>query len=214
MVLAVEDIVNQALRDAGVPLRIGDIYEGSEAAKTALEIYGQARDELIDAKDWSFARRIVSLVLLKGPPPGGGYNFATPWSPIYPSPGFLYEFSYPSDCLNLRAIISPPGPMPDADPLPALWRLDNDPTPIVTGTPPVASGPPQKVILCNVTNAIAVYRAQITNIAQWNDPGFVEALVNSLGKKFAVAFGQAPDQVKLNEAEAAVSAQAGSMERG
>ncbi len=214
MALAVEDIWNQAFRAGGVPLRVNEAFEGSEAARTALELYSQCRDELIDSKDWSFARRIVVLTLLKGPPPANGYNFAQPWSAIYPTPGFLYEYAYPSDCLNLRSIIPPPGPMPDLDPIPALWRLDNDPTPVVSGSPPIASGPPQKVILCNVTNAIAVYRAQVTDPAQWGDPGFTEALVESLGKKFAVAFGQSPDQVRLSTGEAVMAAQAGSAERG
>jgi hypothetical protein len=214
MAVAIEDLVNQGLRDGGIPLRINDIYEGSEAARTALEVLGQARDELIDAKDWSFARRIVSLTLLKGPPLANGYSPSQPWSPIYPTPGFLYTYAYPIDCLNLRAVIPPPQMMPDLDPLPALWRLDNDATPIVSGSPPTASGPPQKVILCNVTAALAVYRAQITDPSQWSDPGFTEALVESLGKKFAVAFGQNAEQIKLSTGEAAVSAAAGSMERG
>lgn len=214
MSYTVENLVNLGLRDAGIPLRINDIYEGSEAAKTALEIYGLCRDYLIDSKEWSFSRRRVTLTLLKGPPPDGGYNFAQPWTNIYPAPGFLYEYAYPSDTITLRAIIAPPGMMPDLDPLPALWRIDNDQTPVVSGSPPTAAGPAARVILCNTTNAMAIYWARITDPAQWDDPGFVEALVDALGKKFAVAFGQNPDQIKLNEAEAAVSAQVGSTGRG
>lgn len=203
---AMEDVINEGLRDGGVPLRINDIYEGSEAARTALEIYGQARDELIRIKDWSFSRRKVPLVLLKGPPPDGGYSFGAPWSNIYPSPGFLYEYAYPADCIDLRAVIAPPGPMPDLDPLPAEFSIDNDATPVVAGNPPVASGPPQKVILCNLTDAIAVYRARVVDPAQW-EPGFRSALVASLGKKFAVAFGADPNTRKLDAEEAVATTQ-------
>jgi hypothetical protein len=195
-------------------MRIGELYEGSEAARTALEITGQARDELIDSGDWAFSRRAtVALTLLKGPPPDGGYSYGAPWSSIYPAPGFLFEYLYPDDCIDLRAVIPPPSLMPDLDPLPALWRIDNDPTPIVAGNPPVASGPSAKVILCNMQNAIAVYRARITDPNQW-EPGFIAALVAALGKKFAVAFGVAADAEKELTAEQVATAQASPMERG
>ena len=213
MALQLADIVNQGLRDGGVPFRIGDLYEGSEAARTALEIVGQARDELQRVADWSFNRGTVALTLLKGPPPDGGYNPNQPWSTIYPPPGFLYEFAYPADCLDLRAIIAPPGLMPDLDPLPALWRIDNDPTPVVSGSPPAAAGPPAKVILCNTTSAIAVYRRRVTDPSLW-EPGYIAALVASLGKKFSVAFGGDPNQSKEEGAEAVATEQTMSEVRG
>lgn len=213
MSVAIEDILNQGLRASGVPLRIETIYEGSDQAKIALEIYGQTRDEMISEKDWSFSRRIVSLTLLKGPPPANGYNAMTPWTSIYPIPGFLYEYAYPDDMVSLRAIISPPGFMPDVDPLPALWRIDNDTVPVVSGNPPVASGPPARVILANTTDAIAVYRAQVTDPNQW-DTDFTEALVASLAKKFAVAFGVPADQAKELTTESAVTTQVASAQRG
>ena len=184
---SVEQVVNQALMEAGRTRRIAYIYEGSEEAKVAIELYGQTRDELLRGSDWSFSRKVLTLTLLKGPPPDGGYNFTTPWTTAYPYPGFLYEYSYPSDCLDLRAILAPPGSMPDLDPLPALWRVDNDPVPVVTNG--VAAGPPAKVILCNTSYAQAVYRAQITDPTLW-EPGFVATLVATLAAKFAKAFGQ------------------------
>lgn len=203
------DILNQGLRAGGIPKRINDYYEGSEQAKTALELYGQARDELLRDQDWSFSRRVIALTLLKGPPPAGGFNVVTMWSNIYPYPGFLYEYSYPSDALDIRAIIAPPGLMPDLDPLPGNFRVDNDPTPVVSGEPPVASGPAAKVILANVTSALAVYRAQVTDPTQW-EPGFVSALVASLGKKFAVAFGASqPEQQERSAESVATTGEAG-----
>lgn len=209
----VVDIMNQSLRAGGIPKRISDFYEGSEQAKVAVELFSQCRDELIDGHDWAFTRRVLTLTLLKGPPPANGYNFIQPWSSIYPQPGFLYEYAYPDDCIDLRAIISQPGPMPDMDPLPALWRVDNDPTPVVSGDPPAASGPQAKVILTNTTDAIAVYRAQVTDPNLW-EPGYIEALVESLGKKFAIAFGANADTVKMSAGEAAITAQSGASERG
>lgn len=211
MTIAIEDVINQGLRAGGVPLRINDVFEGSEAAKIALEIFQQSRDELITADEWSFSRRTVSLTLLKGPPPPGGYTPATPWSTIYPIPPFLFEYGYPSDCLDLRAIVPQPGMMPDLDPVPAVFRVDDDPVPNVSGN--TASGPPQKVILCNLPGAIGVYRAQITDPSSW-DPGFTAALVASLGRKFAKALGTDPQANQQNTAEAMSTAAAATQVRG
>lgn len=211
MATDITDIMNQALRSGGIAKRIEDYYEGSDAARVALELYGQARDELLDAEDWSFSRRTAPLALLKGPPPNSGFNFANPWSNLYPAPGFLYEYGYPSDCMDLRAVIAMPGPMPDLDPLPALWRVDNDPTPNIVGG--VAVGPEAKVIFCNVTDAMAVYRSRVTNPAIF-DPGFTASLVSLLGKRFAVAFGADVNVQREDEAEAVATARLQSDIRG
>lgn len=213
MANSVEDIWNQAFRSAGLPIRVNEAFEGSDGARVALELYQQCRDELLDLKDWSFNRHTATLSLLKGPPPGGGYSPAQPWSNIYPAPGFLYEYAYPADAVDLRAILPPPGPMPDLDPLPALWRVDNDATPNLSGSPPVANGPEAKVIYCNVTNAVAVYRSRVTN-PQIFDPGFTAALVALLGKRFAVAFGAGVDVQREDTAEAVAIANAQSDVRG
>lgn len=213
MAATVEQICNQALLDAGIGYRIGNIYEGSSQAKVALELYGQARDEILRLADWSFSRRIAQLTLLKGPPPPGGFNPFQPWTNVYANPGFLYEYAYPSDCLDLRTVMASPGLMPDLDPLPAQWRVDNDPTPNVSGSPPVASGPAAKVILCNINQALAVYRAQITDPNEF-DSGFTAALVASLGEKFSAAFGADVTSVREQKAEAVVAKEVGSDVRG
>lgn len=176
MAETVEQIVNQCLILCGRTKRIGDMYEGGDAA-VAIELYGQARDELLRDYDWDFTRRVSALTLLKGPPPAGGYNPLTPWNTTYPPPGYLYEYAYPDNCVTLRAVMAPPGPMPDLDPLPANWRIDND----------HFLNPNQKVILCNVTNAMAVYRGQV-NTPSLFTPNFVKALVALLVDRFSKAF--------------------------
>jgi hypothetical protein len=130
--------------------------------------------------------------LLKGPPPAGGYNPLQPWSAAtYPLPGFLYEYLYPADCLNLGAIIPPPGPMFDLAPTAAVWRVDND----------NSYTQPKKVILTNVKNALGVYVASITDPNLW-EPGFTKAYIDALKPKFASAFQQPID----NEKEALIEA--------
>lgn len=211
---SIEDLWNMAFRSAQMPLRVNDVFEGSDGAKTMLELHSQTRDELIVANDWSFARRTLALTLLKGPPPPGGYTPAQPWTPIYPRPSFLYEYVYPADCLDVRAIFAPPlGPLPDLDPVPALWDVDDDPLPNVSGVPPVASGPEAKVILCNLAGAQMNYLAQVTNVTFW-PPLFVTAFVVALGRKAAKAFGAAPQQEQIEDQEAAAAAALSSRVRG
>lgn len=197
-----EQICNQALLLCGRTKRIADMYEGGDAA-VALEFYGQTRDELLRERDWDFSRRTVALTLLKGPPPAGGYNPLQPWSSTYPAPGYLYEYAYPGDCLSLQAIMTPPGPMPDLDPLPANWRIDNDNT----------LNPNQKVILCNITNAMAVYRGQVNNPDLWTT-SFTRALVTALADRFAHAFQEGPAEEKDREQIDAVTTMQQSGVRG
>lgn len=211
MATTVEQIINEALRAASLPMRINDIYEGSNAARVALELYPQARDELLDLKDWSFNRRTAPLILLKGPPPDGGYTPANPWSNLFPAPGWLYEYDYPNDSVDLRDIIEQPNGMPDLDPVPATWRVDNDPTPNIVGG--VATGPEAKVIFCNITNAFAVYRSRVTNPAVF-DPGYTAALVALLGKRFSKAFGNSVEQQREEDAEAQRTADVSADSRG
>ncbi len=209
-----EQIVNQALVDAGIRYRVGSLYEGSPEAKVALEVYGQTRDEMQRLTDWSFNRGVISLTLLKGPPPNGGYSPLQPWSNAYPDPGWLFEYAYPADCLDVRAIYPPPsGSMPDLDPLPALWRVENDLTPVVTGNPPAASGPPAKVILTNVNQAMMTYRRQVTDPALW-DTGFIRALVQTLGEKLSQAFDADVSKARDQKTEAAVAQERASDVRG
>jgi hypothetical protein len=198
----VEQIVNQALLECGRTKRIADIYEGGDAA-VAVELYGQARDELLRDHDWDFTRRVAALTLLKGPPPAGGYNPLQPWSTAYPPPGYLYEYAYPTDCVTLRAIIAPPGPMPDLDPLPALWRIDND----------SSLNPNQKVILCNVTNAMAVYRGQVNDPGKFT-PNFTQALVARLVDRFSKAFDKEINKEKDAEQDNTVTTAVESQVRG
>ncbi len=209
------DIWNMGLRSGGLPLRIQDEYEGSDASRVMLELYQQCRDELLDAEDWSFNRQTVELTLLKGPPPAGGYSPSQPWSNLYPAPDFLYEYAYPDTVVDLRSIRLPPsGPMPDLDPKPQRWRVDNDPTPIISpGPPPVAIGPPAKVIYCNATGALGVFRARVTD-PQIFDPGFIAALVSLLGKRAAKAFGSPVDDTKEQMSEAVATIRAQSDVRG
>jgi hypothetical protein len=172
-----EGLCNQSLRKIGVRKRIGSAYEGSEVAKACHELFGQTRDELIRSADWDFARRAnVALTLLKGPPPIGGYGPWQPWTPVYPPPGWGFEYAYPSDCLQFAAIVPPPTLYPILVPRAANWRVDDDSF-SVTGD----AVPPYKGILANMPSALCVYRARVTNPALWT-ADFVETFVDALAE--------------------------------
>lgn len=176
-----EDVINIALRDIGWLRPISDLYEGTKAARVALDIYSETRDEIIRSADWAFARRVVPLTLVKGPPPPGGYNPVEMWDNTYAPPPWLYEYAYPSDVVEFCAVMSPPGPLPVLDPKPARWRRDNDQN--LPGAP--------SVILCDLSHAIGIYRGRVTNPQTW-DVGFVATLVAALAKKMSplLAAGQ------------------------
>jgi hypothetical protein len=206
MAVFVEDLVNQAARKLGVRRRIGAIYEGSELAKAALEVYSQTRRETLREKDWGFPARRVPLMLLKGPPPAGGYNPAQPWDPTkHAPPGWVYEYGYPADAIQIAAIVPPPFLMPDRDPKPVTWADANDQLlnagNILTGGGQVLTGGGQillagtsinasgtRVLLTNQSSAIAVYRGDVVDPNMW-PPGFTQVFIGKLAEALAIALG-------------------------
>lgn len=179
------DIVNLALVRIGHPLRIGSLFEGSPAAKKALDIYAQTRDEMLREQNPGFASRDLSMILLKSAPypiyPAGQ------WNNTFPPLPWLFEYQLPGDFIKVRAVKPSPLTLPVLLPAPKVWRLAND----------NALVPPQQVLLCNVPSAILVYTAQITDPAAM-EPLFIESLAAALARRLTVALADA----RLIEAEA------------
>lgn len=173
----VPSIVNAALDRIGYKKRIGSLYDGSEQSVKALDIYGQTRDELLRRFDWGFAERNSTLTLLKTAPVGG-YSTLQPWSNVYPAPPWIYEYEYPSDMIKLRSL-RVAGPIPEMDPVAIEFSISND----------SSYTPSKRVILTNLASAIATYTGQETNPAVW-DEGFIEALIDALGRRLAPALNE------------------------
>lgn len=196
------DVVNAALVRLGKPGNVGNLFDGSDVAAAALAVYGQTRDELLCTQDWDFAERNVQMVLIKTAP-ANGYFPPTVWNPANNPPlPWNYEYQYPSDCLKVRTIKAAPLMIPNFDPKPVLFDEAND----------TAFNPPQKVILCNVANAILVYTGRVTDPTTWR-PGFSEAMIAAMARRLAVGLGG----LELLKAEAGEEASAlaiGSGERG
>lgn len=155
-----EDVINLALVDIGYKRLIGSVYDGSDAANLALNIYSETRDEVLRGYDWGFAEKIVPGVVAASPAP-------FPWSVAY---------NYPADCIKIRNIFNAAHAGDPNNPLPVLYTVANDPT----------AG---KVILTNVTVATLVYTGQITNPQFW-EPGFISVLTLKLSKRLAPALAE------------------------
>jgi len=173
VVTSAEDVINLSLVRIGYEGRVNNLFEGTKQATAALNIYGQTRDEMLRAFDWSFAERNVGMTLIKQAP-AGGYFPPNTWTNAYPPVPWLFEIQYPSDCLKVRAVKNVPIFVPDFDPQPYQFSVDND----------NALAEPSKVILCNVYPGLVVYTGQITNPLDW-EPDFTEALAASLGRRLA-----------------------------
>jgi hypothetical protein len=185
------DVINLSLRRIGYKLRVGNLYDGSTAAKAALDIYAQTRDEVLVENDWDFAERNITMTLLKSAPVGG-YVPPTVWDPtVNPPPGWAFSYAYPSDCLKVRIVKSVPLFVLNFDPQPNPFFLAND----------NAYTPARKVILCNVPNANLVYTGQITDPATWNT-GYTEALAAALGRRLV------PQLIGLNAIQPAAADEA------
>lgn len=167
------DVINLTLRRIGYNGRVGNLYDGSKAAKNALDLYGQTRDELLRQNDWDFAEVTATLMLLKSAPVGG-YIPPVIWSTAYPPLPWLFEYARPTDCLKVRAVKPVPLFLPVMDPQPHVFSLGFDDT----------LNPPAQVIMCNVPAAILTYTGQPTNPATW-EADFVEALAAALGRRMA-----------------------------
>lgn len=184
-------LVNLALARVGYKGRIGSLYDGSLAAKKALDLYSQTRDDLIREGNWEFAERIVTGTLVKQAPAGG--YVITPWSAASnPDLPWLFSYAYPSDCLKVRSVRQTPMFVPNFDPQHNVFSLGND-----TGSTPAV-----RVILCNVPNAMITYAGQVTDPTTW-DSEFTEALAAALGRRLApVLVGLDAAKLELSDEQA------------
>lgn len=187
-----EDIVNAALAKLKATIRVGKLTEGSKPAKIALDTIGQLRDQMLREGDWGFARRDVTMTLLKESPPGGSYVGVT-WDPVtYPPLPWRYAYAYPADCLKVRAIKPQPSFVPDFAPVPVVYETPNT---YVEDTP---ANRQVKCITCYVPNAILTYTGQILDPTLW-EPSFVQAMISGMADVLAPALY--PEAEPMEKAE-------------
>lgn len=98
------DICNQALLRLGTEDLIQDLNENSKEARYCNAAYNPARQVVLEAHDWTFASKTVSLAV----------STETPSE-------FNYQYALPSDCLKVQHIV----PNPNLDPT----QQGNSPSP-------------------------------------------------------------------------------------
>ena len=67
--MSIESIVNQALDRIGYKRHIGNIWDGTVAARVALDAWAETRDALLVRTKPEWARDDIALEVLKSAPP-------------------------------------------------------------------------------------------------------------------------------------------------
>lgn len=153
-------IANMALSHIGAKSTIESFTENSSAAKQANIWYDYSRLQVLEAYDWSFARKRRTLAL------HGDTISETAADPLAGVWGFRY--SYPDDCVATRKIQNPNAPPDDAVPYDIETSLDGQ----------------QKTILTNLESAVLVYTWDLTNTDMFSVL-FVSALSHLLAHQIA-----------------------------
>lgn len=188
MAVTPEDLLNSALVRSGYPTRIGNIYEGSAASRAALEFYGQTRDDLFGSRDWRFLRQQVSLgAPLKIAPPGG-YPPGRAWNATTdPEQPWIYEYAYPSNCIEIRALRPSAVLIPEFTPMFTRFTTADD---TITHV---------KIVLTNLPNAMANITGRVTDPNEWQDSNFTEAFIDALAAQFQKWLPADPNRIQMAE---------------
>jgi hypothetical protein len=171
------DICNLALAAIGTRSKIADLAEGSTEADACATQYDASLEAVLQSAHWNFARKQIALTLLKDATADPPDDVPQPW---------MYEYAYPSDCVQGRYIMpdmqTQPATVPGAASAP-LWVGPQ--VKFLVSSDVDSRGNPNKVILCNQASAILVYTSRIKNVALF-DGQFVLALANYLGARICM----------------------------
>lgn len=109
MALSDVQICNMALSHVGARAKIESLGEKSEEAVQCSIWYEFSLKQALEAADWNFARKRLTLVLHSQAAPEGQWSF---------------RYVYPTDCVKAREIENPLGP--DADAVPFEVETDDN----------------------------------------------------------------------------------------
>jgi len=187
--MTIESVVNQALDRIGYKRHIGSIWDGSTAARVALNAWAETRDALLVRTKPEWARDDVPLEVLKRAPPY--YDEQTPWDPVlHPDLPWLYEYAQPDNCLVPLALKPRPHTLPVWRPRAMRFRVKTgaDQTYVLLGNDPAP------ILTCIV---------HTHNPDIWYED-FTELMIITLAKKFEVALGHPqPHQQEQKDAKSA-----------
>jgi hypothetical protein len=182
------DICNNALSSIGTRSTISSLDEDSPEARACAFQYPTALGTLLRAAPWNFARKFITLSLLKALP-GTIENPTEPvdslWHESYPPPGWFYSYAYPSDAIMVRYV------------LPQIMSMTSTGVPIFSSgnysPPTINPGPVRfavttdqddagnqvKVVCTNASQAIACYTYACDNPDLW-DASFIGAMQDAV----------------------------------
>jgi hypothetical protein len=169
----IEGMCNQALDLVGYTRHIGNIYEGTKAARIALDIWSETRDALLQTMRPDWARQDIRLTLNKSAPAivngMADYTGVTWTDGAHPALPWLYEYAYPTNCIEPLQIKGEIRFLPRWRPRANTFR--------------VRSLGGSMVILSNQAAAILVCVAKVTDPNLWHEE-FIEAMIQILARKF------------------------------
>jgi hypothetical protein len=174
------DIVNAAAALAGARSTIANFNEDNSVAQQANIWYDVDRRWLLREHRFDFAREQGALTVQAIAPGVSGGPPATnlPW-PFMP---WAFQYAYPSDCVQFRAII----PTYNMAPLqPQPYTIQQPPVPFQVSSMLSQDNVTIKSILTNQCNAIGVWTQDITDCDLF-DTQFIEALEFLLASHFAI----------------------------
>lgn len=207
---AVLSIINRSLLGIGARAQVQSIAEGSTESNAAAVLFTPTFEALARSAHWNCLRGQETLSLLaaaKGTPENpDGVTL-----PLPPTP-WLYQYSLPPNCLNVRYLI--PSSV-NGNNGAQLTTVGNSSGPNLRGGGKIdfavayATDPtnnPIQVILTNQTQAVCVFTVNQPNPVVW-DSLFQAAMVASLGAFFvpALSLNIALMQIQIKVAEAAIS---------
>lgn len=181
------DIANRALLGVGARAQISSLRpsDGSVEGDAVTTLWQSTFEQLARTAHWNCLGKQETLSLLQAAqgtpenPTGSTYTLPpTPW---------LYSYAYPSDCLDLRYIV-PSYPANTGSSTPATtinnsagtWLPSGGQIPYKVQTVLGQNDAPVVVILCNQSQAQAIYTVNYSNPGIW-DSLFQQAMVASLG---------------------------------
>lgn len=182
MVMTPTDIANIALAEGQTRTQINGFppIDNSPAAVAAALFYTPKTRALLRAAPWAFCRRQENLTLLRS------YE-DTPSDP--PPQPFRYQYLWPSDCLRFRFLLQHQTVTTSGTPFTSAPQGVVTPAYANTAVPFVEamdnnSGSPRRTLLTNMSNAMGVYTADLSQKPDMWDPMFLSAETAMLASYF------------------------------
>ena len=201
-------ICNLALDAAGTRATISSLQENSAEGRACARQYGPCLTAMLQAAHWNFARKQAALSVLKDGTVSPSQNVPVPW---------LYEYAYPSDCVQARFVMPQFQNAPSTTEgivVPQYWV--GPPVRFIVSTDLDSGGNTIKCILTNMPQAVLVYTSLVTDTGLFDDQ-FVQALAFYIAHRISIPLSGDKTLSKTNGALAqqlANSAQASNGNEG